>query len=73
MRRAEAGGRRYRGRKRGCGMGAGQVGALVLLLLAAMLILTVRANCQWTGMDAGEQLFMCFLKVILYEMCECPM
>ena len=36
--------------------GAGQVGALAILLLAAILALTVRANCQWTGMDAGEQL-----------------
>ena len=53
MRRADG---RYRGKKRGAGLGAGQVGLLAIFLLVVMLALTVRANCQWTGMDAGEQL-----------------
>ena len=53
MRRAE---RRYRGRKPAPGLGAGQIGMLAIILLVLMLALTIRANCHWTGMDAGEQL-----------------
>lgn len=37
-------------------MTPGQVGLVVILTLAAMLAMTIHANSQWTGMDAGEQL-----------------
>lgn len=57
MRRAEKNGcRRYRGRRPRGGLSAGQVGAVAILTLIAILVMTIHANSQWTGMSAGEQL-----------------
>ena len=46
----------YRGKKPRSGFTAEQVIALATLVLAAVMALTIRANSQWTGMSAEEQL-----------------
>lgn len=52
MRRAD---RRYRGRKPRGGLSAEQAGVVVLAVLVAMLVLTMKVNSQWCGKSVGEQ------------------
>lgn len=54
MRRADG---RYRGRKPRGGLTAEQVILLSLVVLAAILMLTMRASSVWTGMSCREQLY----------------
>ena len=54
MRRAD---RRYRGRKPRGGLSAEQAGVVVLAVLVAILVLTMRANSQYCGMSVGEQVY----------------
>ena len=46
----------YRGKRRGGGLTAAQVGAVAIVVLIAILAMTMKASGQWTGMSAGEQL-----------------
>lgn len=54
MRRAD---RRYRGRKPRRGLSAEQAGIVVLAVLVAILVLTMRANSQYCGKSVGEQVY----------------
>lgn len=47
----------YKGKRpRGGGLFAERAILLAVIVLAAIIALTIRANSQWTGMSAGEQL-----------------
>lgn len=52
MRRAD---RRYRGRKTRGGLSAEQAGVVVLAVLVAILVMTMKVNSQYCGMSVGEQ------------------
>lgn len=54
MKRAE----RYRGRRPRSGMTAGQVAAMALITLAAVLVMTMKVSDQWCGQTCGEQLYI---------------
>ena len=54
MKRAE----RYRGKRSRSGMTAGQVAAMALIGLVAMLVMTMKVSGQWCGQTCGEQLYI---------------
>ena len=47
---------RYRGKKPRSGLTAEQAIVVVLILMVATLVLTMRASAEITGMSVGEQL-----------------
>ena len=47
---------RYRGKKPRGGISAEQAIAVVILLMVATLVMTMRVSAEITGMSAGEQL-----------------
>ena len=57
MRRAEKDRRRYRGRRPRCGLTAEQAGVVVLAVLVAILVMTMKVNSQYCGMSVGEQVY----------------
>ena len=54
MKRAE----RYRGKRPRGGLTAGQVAAMALITLAAVLVMTMKVSAQWCGQTCGEQLYI---------------
>lgn len=54
MKRAD----RYRGKRPGSGLTAGQVAAMALITLAAVLVMTMKVSAQWCGQTCGEQLYI---------------
>lgn len=58
MRRAEKDGRRcYRGKKPRRGLSPEQTGVVVLAVLLAILVMTMKINSQYCGMSVGEQVY----------------
>ena len=54
MKRAD----RYRGKRPGVVLTTGQVAAMALITLAAVLVMTMKVSAQWCGQTCGEQLYI---------------
>ena len=47
---------RYRGRRPRSGLSGEQVIAVAIIMLVAMLVMTMKASAEITGMSVGEQM-----------------